>query len=91
MIVADVYPAGEAPIEGIDKAALIDGLRSHGHRTVVPLADAADLPELINDLARPGDMVVCLGAGSVSAWANDLPAALTRLRYGGGTTGDEEE
>ena len=91
VIVADVYPAGEAPIEGIDKAALIDGLRSHGHRTVVPLADAADLPELINDLARPGDMVVCLGAGSVSAWANDLPAALTRLRYGGGTTGDEEE
>ncbi len=90
VIVADVYPAGETPIPGIDKAALIDGLRSHGHRTVVPLADAADLPELINDLARPGDMVVCLGAGSVSAWANDLPAALTRLRYGGGTTGDEE-
>lgn len=85
VIVADVYPAGETPIPGIDRAALIEGLRAHGHRTVVPLADPAELPTLINDLARPGDMVVCLGAGSVSVWANELPAALTRLRYGGGT------
>ncbi|MBE0531672.1 MAG: UDP-N-acetylmuramate--L-alanine ligase [Rhodospirillales bacterium] len=82
VVVADVYPAGEAPIEGVDKAALVEGLRAHGHRLVMPLADPADLPGVVNELARPGDLVVCLGAGSVTAWANALPAALTRLRYG---------
>jgi UDP-N-acetylmuramate--alanine ligase len=82
VVVADVYPAGEAPIEGVDKAALVEGLRAHGHRLVMPLADPADLPGVVNELARPGDLVVCLGAGSVTAWANALPAALTQLRYG---------
>jgi UDP-N-acetylmuramate--alanine ligase len=82
VVVADVYAAGETPIPGIDSQHLIEGLRAHGHRMVVPLPDPDDLPELINDLARPGDLVVCLGAGSVTVWANALPAALTRLRYG---------
>jgi UDP-N-acetylmuramate--alanine ligase len=89
VVVADVYPAGEAPIEGIDKIALVEGLQAHGHRLAMALADPEDLPEVVNDLARPGDLVVCLGAGSISAWANALPAALTRLRYGeepGGST-----
>ncbi|MBL6928006.1 MAG: UDP-N-acetylmuramate--L-alanine ligase [Rhodospirillales bacterium] len=81
VVVADVYAAGEAPIAGVDQKALIDGLRAHGHRMVVPLDDATDLPGVINDLARPGDLVVCLGAGNITAWANDLPAQLTRLRY----------
>jgi len=84
VVVADVYPAGENPIEGVDQSALIEGLRAHGHRLVMPLPGAEELPAVINDLARPGDFVVCLGAGSISAWANSLPAALTRLRYGDG-------
>jgi UDP-N-acetylmuramate--alanine ligase len=80
VIVADVYAAGEEPIEGIDRDALVDGLRSHGHRHVLSLADRDDLPTLIDSLARPGDYVVCLGAGSISAWAQALPDELTALR-----------
>ncbi len=80
VVVADVYPAGEAPIEGIDKAALVDGLRHHGHRTVLALEGPDKLAETINAVAKPGDLVVCLGAGSISAWANALPAQLTEIR-----------
>jgi len=83
VIVADVYPAGEMPIEGMDKAALVEGLRAHGHRLVMPLNDPADLASVVNELARPGDLVICLGAGNVTTWANALPADLNRLRYGG--------
>ena len=82
VLVADVYPAGETPIEGVSGEALVEGLRARGHRTVMPLPDPEALAPLINDLARPGDLVICLGAGSISQWANALPAALTRLRYG---------
>ncbi|MCP5366925.1 MAG: UDP-N-acetylmuramate--L-alanine ligase [Hyphomicrobiales bacterium] len=83
VLVADVYPAGEDPIPGIDGKALVEGLRSHGHRLVMPLVDPATLPEIVNDLVRPGDLVVCLGAGNITAWAHALPDQLTRLRYGG--------
>jgi UDP-N-acetylmuramate--alanine ligase len=80
VIVADVYPAGEAPIEGINRDALIEGLRAHGHRQVVPLTDPAHLPEMVHAIARHGDFVVCLGAGSITNWANALPASLTTLQ-----------
>ncbi len=83
VLVADVYAAGEAPIDGIDRQALVEGLRAHGHRLVMPLVDPDSLAEIVHDLARPGDMVVCLGAGSITGWANALPDQLTRLRYGG--------
>ena len=83
VVVADVYAAGEEPIDGIDRDALIEGLRARGHRLVVPLPDESELASIVNDLARPGDMVVCLGAGNITAWANALPDQLTRLRYGG--------
>jgi len=82
VLVADVYAAGEQPIDGIDKMSLVEGIRSHGHRTVMPLNDPKDLCEIINDLARPGDLVVCLGAGNITAWANELPNELARMRYG---------
>ncbi len=82
VIVGDVYAAGEDPIEGYDRDNLVNGLRAHGHRTVMPLNDLGDLPGIINDLARPGDMVVFLGAGSITQWANDLPERLRLLRYG---------
>ncbi len=76
VIVADVYPAGEAPIEGIDRDALVEGLRAHGHRHVVALHEPAELIGLVQELAAPGDLVVCLGAGSITNWANALPAEL---------------
>ncbi len=83
VLVADVYPAGEAPIEGVDRDALVEGMRARGHRLVMPLLDPADIPSIVNDLVRPGDLVVFLGAGSITGWAHALPDALTRLRYGG--------
>ncbi|MGB0749433.1 MAG: UDP-N-acetylmuramate--L-alanine ligase [Magnetospiraceae bacterium] len=85
VVVADIYPAGEQPIEGISRQSLADGLRTRGHRLVMPLANPASLPEVVNDIARPGDLVVCLGAGSVTQWAHALPEQLRVLRYGEGS------
>ena len=79
VVVADVYAAGEEPIEGIHRDALVDGLRHHGHREVVALEAPAALAETVKDLARSGDMVVCLGAGNITQWANALPAQLQAL------------
>jgi len=80
VLVAEVYPAGEAPIEGIDREALVDGLRAHGHRQVIALPTPEHLAGLVHDLARPGDFVVCRGAGSITQWAHALPDALRQFR-----------
>jgi UDP-N-acetylmuramate--alanine ligase len=79
VIVAHVYPAGEAPIPGADRDGLVQGLRAHGHRQVVPLDDAAHLAGMIKRLVRAGDIVVCLGAGNITQWAYALPGELTAL------------
>jgi UDP-N-acetylmuramate--alanine ligase len=76
VVVADVYAAGEAPIDGVDKHHLVEGLRRYGHRRVLPLESAAALPSLIAEEARSGDLVVCLGAGDITAWAYALPGQL---------------
>jgi len=80
VVVADVYPAGEAPIEGIDRDHFALGLRAHGHREVVSLQEPADLARIINNLAKSGDLVVCLGAGSITQWAYALPGELKALQ-----------
>jgi UDP-N-acetylmuramate--alanine ligase len=80
VVVADVYAAGEQPIEGADKDALVDGLRARGHRSVVPLPGPDSLPEMIHAIAKPGDFVVCLGAGNITAWAAALPGQLAELQ-----------
>lgn len=80
VIVAEVYAAGESPIDGASQLSLIDGLRSHGHKHVLPLESPDDLAQLVAQEADPGDMVVCLGAGTITQWANALPADLERLR-----------
>jgi len=79
VIVADVYAAGEAPIEGVGKDALVDGLRMRGHRHVVALPSPDALAAMVREMAQPGDMVVCLGAGNITQWANALPAEMDRL------------
>jgi UDP-N-acetylmuramate--alanine ligase len=79
VIIAPVYPAGEQPIPGADRDALVTGLRAHGHKHAIPLEGPAKLPSLIKDLAKPGDYVVCLGAGSITQWAYALPAELKAL------------
>jgi len=74
--IADVYSAGEDPIPGASRDDLVAGLIAHGHRHARAIMDEADLARLVREQARPGDMVVCLGAGTISAWANALPARL---------------
>ena len=80
VVVADVYPAGEAPIAGVNRDALIEGLRAKGHRSVVPLPGPEHLAEMVHAIARQGDYVVCLGAGSITNWAHALPEQLTELQ-----------
>ncbi len=79
VIVAHVYPAGEAPIPGIDRDALVQGLRTHGHRRVIPLDGPEKLAPLIASMAEPGDYAVCLGAGSITQWAYALPGELAAI------------
>ncbi|RMH48084.1 MAG: UDP-N-acetylmuramate--L-alanine ligase [Alphaproteobacteria bacterium] len=75
--IVEVYPAGEAPIEGATRDALVEGLRRHGHRHALALPDEDALVALVREEARPGDMVVCLGAGTISGWARNLAARLS--------------
>ncbi|MBB5753022.1 UDP-N-acetylmuramate--L-alanine ligase [Prosthecomicrobium pneumaticum] len=76
VLVAPVYAAGESAIEGIDRDALVEGLRVRGHRDVRPIAGPDDLAPAVKAVARPGDYVVCLGAGSITQWAYALPGQL---------------
>ncbi len=93
VIVAPVHAAGEAPIEGYDRDSLVEGLRARGHRQVTALDAPERLADIIGALAEPGDLVVFLGAGTITNWANDLPEALAvwrqapaRRANGGGTS-----
>jgi UDP-N-acetylmuramate--alanine ligase len=79
VIVAHVYPAGEAPIPGADRDSLINGLRARGHRHVLGLDGPQQLASLVKNIARPSDYVVCLGAGSITQWAYALPGELAAL------------
>jgi UDP-N-acetylmuramate--alanine ligase len=79
VIVAHVYPAGEAPIEGADRDHLVAAIRARGHRQVIPLDGPEQLSGIVKGLAKPGDYVVCLGAGSITQWAYALPAELKAL------------
>ena len=71
--------ANHAPIESADRDALVGGMRARGHRNVTALTDRALLAPLVSELAGAGDLVVCLGAGDITAWANALPAELEEI------------
>jgi UDP-N-acetylmuramate--alanine ligase len=79
VIVADVYAAGEPPIEGASRDALVEGLRRYGHRRVLPLSGPSDLARVVREEARSGDVVVLLGAGDITSWAYALPGELEQL------------
>ena len=85
MIVAPLYSAGELPIDGIDHAALADAIRDTGHAAVVNRRQRARHRPVLTRFAKPGDMVVCLGAGNSTEWAHALPEWLAGepLRAGG--------
>jgi len=79
VVVAEVYPAGEAPIPGIDRDQFVLGLRAHGHREVIPLPESGALAGVVHGIAGRGDFVVCLGAGNITQWAYALPGELKAL------------
>jgi UDP-N-acetylmuramate--alanine ligase len=80
VVVANVYGAGEDPIDGVSRDALVEGLESHGHRTVLPLDDFSSLANIIDSQTQSGDMVVFLGAGDITRWANELPDQLLKVQ-----------
>ncbi|MGH1455874.1 MAG: UDP-N-acetylmuramate--L-alanine ligase [Alphaproteobacteria bacterium] len=76
VIITDVYEAGEKPIEGVTKDYLAKGIKEHGHRSVQVLQDKDDLPRILADIAKSGDMVILMGAGNITHWAYALPDQL---------------
>ncbi len=79
VIVAEVYPAGEPPIEGVDRDHLVTAVRARGHRQVIPLPAQPQLAGLVKGIAKSGDYVVCLGAGNITQWAYSLEGELKAL------------
>jgi UDP-N-acetylmuramate--alanine ligase len=84
VLVTPVYAAGEQPIEGANQGALVDGVRRHGHRDVRAVEGLDELVPLVAEIAHPGDLVVCLGAGSITQWAHALPGRLAERGKGAG-------
>ena len=78
VVITDVYEAGEEPIEGVNKDYLVEGLKTHGHRSVQALFEKEDLPRVLSELAHSGDYIVMMGAGNITAWAYDLPEQLAQ-------------
>ncbi|MEM7546555.1 MAG: UDP-N-acetylmuramate--L-alanine ligase [Pseudomonadota bacterium] len=74
--ITNVYEAGEDPIEGADRDGLVAGMRAHGHRAAFAVDDETGMEAFVREHAGPGDMVVCLGAGTISGWTNALPGTL---------------
>jgi UDP-N-acetylmuramate--alanine ligase len=80
---APVYPAGEAPIEGVSSEAMVEGMKARGHRSAQTIASSDALARTLAEVAQPGDMVVCLGAGDITKWAGGLADAIRFQRKGG--------
>ena len=80
VLVTPVYPAGEEPIEGVDAAALVEGLRAHGHRMVRTVDNLDELCRELRDLAAEGDMIICMGAGDITKWAGALADGIREAR-----------
>jgi len=74
--ISDVFEAGESPIAGADREGLVAGLKAHGHKRPLAVSGEADLPAFFKAEAKPGDLFVCMGAGTISAWAHGLMKAL---------------
>jgi UDP-N-acetylmuramate--alanine ligase len=79
VIVAPVYAAGEAPIEGVGRDSLVEGLQRFGHRRALPLESPAALAGMVAAETAAGDLVICLGAGDITAWAYALPGQLEAM------------
>ena len=76
VLVTDVYAAGEDPIEGASRDDLVRGLKAAGHKSASPVSTPDDVAAFVKKHAKAGDMVICLGAGDITQWAQDLPQKL---------------
>ena len=72
LIVTEIYSAGEDKIPGVEAAPLVDAIRSHGHRDAEFVGDLDQVVERLAERARPGDLVLTLGAGSISSLSDRL-------------------
>ena len=82
VLVTPVYSAGEAPIEGINRETLIEGIKRQGHESVLPIEDGDDLVAFVARNAKPGDLIIGMGAGTISEWTHALPARLSAAAAG---------
>ena len=80
VFISPVYAAGEAPIEGVDSEALVNGIKARGHRSAATIGDANELAIKLSALVQDKDMVVCLGAGDITKWAAGLADAIKAAR-----------
>jgi UDP-N-acetylmuramate--alanine ligase len=80
VFITPVYPAGEAPIEGVDSVALVSGLKTRGHRAAFCIPNAEALAKELAGVLEAGDMVVCLGAGDITRWAANLARDIAALK-----------
>ena len=80
VFVTPVYAAGEAPVEGVNAEALVEGLKRRGHRSAATVSGAEALAVTLAGVVQPGDMVVCLGAGDITKWAAGLAAGIEAAR-----------
>jgi UDP-N-acetylmuramate--alanine ligase len=80
VFVTPVYAAGEAPVEGVDAQALVEGLITRGHRSAATVPDAAALAKVLAETLQPGDQVICLGAGDITKWAAGLASTIAAQR-----------
>ena len=79
IMIAPIYAAGEEPIEGVSAETLVSRIKSGGHRDARYLEGPEQLASTIGGIARPGDFVVLLGAGSITYWAAALPNELAGI------------
>jgi UDP-N-acetylmuramate--alanine ligase len=80
VFISPVYAAGEGPIDGIDAAALVHGIKARGHRSAATVADAGDLARKLAEVVRGNDIIVCLGAGDITKLAAGLADAIKAAR-----------
>jgi UDP-N-acetylmuramate--alanine ligase len=76
LIVTDIYPARERPIQGISGELISDAARSFGHKNVMYVPDKRDVPALLRKVVRPGDLVITMGAGDIYTYGAEFIAQL---------------
>lgn len=79
--ITDIYSANEKPIKGVTRDSLVDGLRSYGHRDVSAIDGERGLHQFYKEKVIANDIFVCLGAGSISIWVNNIPNSLTKKEF----------